>query len=165
MRRFERQVLADGSVMLHSSACKYVFTRISPDALCITASGNDAGESGTWVVDEVRRAFQPDRPLALFVDIRDAHGAAPSVSDTWIRFLAAHHHELASIDVLVVSPVLKLTVAVITHFAKTARLTRIHADAAVFDALVASASGAAAQAGAGNKKAPHSRSLRGQSFL
>lgn len=136
MRAFDRELLADGRLKLHSRRCNYVFTRLGQDALLITVTGNDSGEFGTSIIDEVQRAFQPHRPLALFIDIQHAVGAATSVSDEWIRFLALHSRHFASIDVLVVSRVLELMVAVVQHFSRTGNLIRMHADAPSFHAMV-----------------------------
>lgn len=136
MRAFEREPLADGGLHLRSRRCSYVFSRPAKDALLITVTGNDSGEFGTSIIDEVQRAFHPDRSLALFLDFQFAVGAAPSVSEEWIRFLALHYRHLASIDVLVVSRVLELTVAVVQHFSRTGNLIRIHSDARSFQMLV-----------------------------
>lgn len=136
MRTFDRETLADGRVRLCTRSCSYVFSRLGPDALLITVTGNDTGEFGTGIIDEVQRAFQPHRPLALFIDIQHAVGAAPSVSEEWIRFLTVHSRHLASIDVLVVSRVLELMVAVVRHFSRTGNLIHIHSDAQSFHALV-----------------------------
>lgn len=141
MQAIEREILPDGGVRLSSGSCTYIFTRFRQDALLMTVTGNDAGEFGTAVVDEVQRAFCPQRPLALYIDIKDAVGAAPNVTELWIGFLLKHAQHLSNIDVLVLSRVLELTVAVVKHFSRSGNLIRIHSDPQLFDALVGKAGG------------------------
>lgn len=131
-----RDILADGRVCLASPGGRYVFSRLAPDVLFIETAGNDAGEFGTLVVDEVASAFHPALPMTLLMDCRHGTGAVPSVNLTWIDFLAKHRQQFAHIDVLMTSRVLQLMAFVIRHLSRTSELVTIHTEPSRFDALV-----------------------------
>lgn len=131
-----RDILADGRVRLASPNGRYVFSRLAPDVLLIETAGNDAGEFGTIVVDEVASAFLPEQPMILLLDCRHGTGAAPSVNVTWLQFLKMHRHRLARIDALMTSRVLQLMASVIRHLSRTGDIATIHTDPQAFDAVV-----------------------------
>jgi hypothetical protein len=136
-----RQVEPDGRIRLEAAGCTFVFRRLRPGALLVTITGHDAGQFGTCTLDEIRMEILRHQPLELFVDAREAVGAAVSVSDEWTRFFSSNREQLKRVTVLVGSKVLYLTVAIAQHLSRTGNLIQIYSDPESFDARVAAAVG------------------------
>jgi hypothetical protein len=134
-----RETLPDGQVRLSDQDCTFVFRRLKPGALLVTITGQDAGQFGTSTLDEIRLELMRQRPLELFVDAREAFGAAVSVSDEWTRFFSLNREHLKRVSVLVGSKFVYLTVAIAQHLSRTGNLIQIYSDPETFDARVASA--------------------------
>ena len=133
-----REERPDGEVRLYDAACTFSFRRLSPSpvggALLVTITGNDTGQFGTRTLDEIRLELMRNRPLELFVDAREALGAAVSVSDEWTRFFALNREHLKRVSVLVGSKVVYLTVAIAQHLSRTGNLSQIYSDPEIFEA-------------------------------
>ena len=134
-----RETLRDGQVRLSDPECTFVFRLLKPGALLVTITGQDAGQFGTSTLDEIRLELMRQRPLELFVDAREAFGAAVSVSDEWTRFFSLNREHLKRVSVLVGSKLVYLTVAIAQHLSRTGNLIQICSDPETFDARVASA--------------------------
>lgn len=130
----KREMLADGSLKLSAGACSFVYKRPRPGALLVTITGDDDGQFGTTTLDEIVVAIQRERQVELFVDARDATGAAVSVSDDWTRFFSANRASLTRVHVLVSSKVLYLTIAIAQHLSRTGNLIQIYSDPELFEA-------------------------------
>jgi hypothetical protein len=135
----KREQTADGRVLLAAGGCVFVYERLRPGTLLVTITGNDAGQFGTSTLDEIRMELLRNRPLELFVDAREALGAAVSVSDDWTHFFALNREHLRRVSVLVGSKVVHLTVAIAQHLSRTGELIQIYSDPATFGARVAAA--------------------------
>jgi len=136
-----REVTPAGEVRLAAAGCAFVFKRLKPGTLLVTITGNDTGQFGTSTLDEIRLELLRERPLELFVDAREAVGAAVSVSDEWTRFFSLNREHLRRVSVLVGSKVVYLTVAIAQHLSRTGDLIQIYSDPATFNARVAASAG------------------------
>lgn len=134
-----RETLADGQLRLTAGSCTFVFRRLPAARLLVMISGFDRGQFGTATLDEIRLEILRNKPLELFIDARDATGAAVSVSDEWTRFFSQNREHLTRVSVLVTSKVMNLTVAIAQHLSRTGNLIQIYSDPAVFDERVAAA--------------------------
>lgn len=143
--KVSREVLSDGRIKLAADDCVFLFRRIKPGVLVVTISGHDTGQFGTSTLDEIRMEILRYRPVELFVDAREALGAAVSVSDEWTRFFSLNREHLQRVSVLVGSKVLYLTVAIAQHLSRTGNLIQIYSAPEVFDKLVAEAQNPAAR--------------------
>ncbi len=132
-----REEMPNGDVRLFDSACTFTFRRLRDGALLVTITGHDSGQFGTKTLDEIRLELLRNRPLELFVDAREAVGAAVSVSDEWTRFFSLNREHLKRVSVLVGSKVVYLTVAIAQHLSRTGNLIQIYSDPEVFDTRVA----------------------------
>jgi hypothetical protein len=101
--------------------------------LHVTISGHDTGQFGTSTLDEIYAAINREGVIELFVDAREAFGAAVSVSDEWTRFFAQNRDKLSRVHVLVGSKVVHLTVAIAQHLSRTGNLIQIYSDPEIFD--------------------------------
>jgi hypothetical protein len=101
--------------------------------LHVVIIGLDNGQFGTTTLDEIRAEIGRNRPIELFVDAREAVGAAVSVSDEWTKFFASHRSDLSRVHVLVGSKVVQLTVAIAQHLSRTGNLIQIYSDPELFD--------------------------------
>lgn len=128
----KREILPGGSIKLSSGDCTFVYQRPRSGVLLVTISGNDTGQFGTTTLDEVRAAISRDGAIELFVDAREAFGAAVSVSDEWTRFFSLNKEKLSRVHVLVGSKVVYLTVAIAQHLSRTGNLIQIYSDPDLF---------------------------------
>src|SRR5258708_3680020 len=117
-----REVTPQGGVRLAAGNCAFEYQRLKPGALLVTIAGNDTGQFGTATLDEIRMELLRHRPLELFVDAREAVGAAVSVSDEWTRFFSLNREHLRRVSILVGSKVVSLTVAIAQHLSRTGDL-------------------------------------------
>jgi hypothetical protein len=131
--------VSEGHVQLAADDCRFVFRRLRPGALMVTIAGNDTGQFGSSTLDEIRLELLRHRPLELFIDAREAVGAAVSVSDEWTRFFSLNREHLTRVSVLVGSKVVRLTVAIAQHLSRTGNLIQIYSDPETFEARVAAA--------------------------
>jgi hypothetical protein len=127
-----RETLADGTIRLQAGDCSFVYRRPRPGALLVTITGMDGGQFGTSTLDEITTALAREGRLELFVDAREAIGAAVSVSDDWTRFFSSHRSSLDRVHVLVGSKVVELTVAMAQHLSRTGNLIQIYSDPEIF---------------------------------
>lgn len=134
-----RTVDASGELRLSAGSCAFGYRRLRPGALLVTISGHDTGQFGNSTLDEIRLELLRYRPLELFIDAREAVGAAVSVSSEWTRFFALNREQLVRVNVLVGSKVVELTIAIAQHLSRTGRLIQIYSDPETFDQLVRTA--------------------------
>ena len=128
-----KREVVNGEVRLSAGGCAFVFRRPRPGVLHVVITGLDTGQFGTTTLDEIRAEIGRNRPVDLFVDAREAVGAAVSVSDEWTRFFSSHRGDLKRVHVLVGSKVLYLTVAIAQHLSRTGNLIQIYSDPETFD--------------------------------
>ena len=77
----KREIIPGGSILLSSGDCTFLYQRPRPGVLQIMISGHDTGQFGTSTLDEILTAINRVGKLELFIDAREAFGAAVSVSD------------------------------------------------------------------------------------
>lgn len=135
-----KKEIADGRISLSCGGCVFLYRRPKPGVLHVVVTGLDSGQFGTTTLDEIRAEIERQSPLELFVDAREALGAAVSVSDEWTRFFSTHRSGLSRVHVLVGSKVLSLTVAIAQHLSRTGNLIQIYSDPELFEARFAQSS-------------------------
>lgn len=140
-----RDVSPTNVVRLSAGGCTFVFHPLRAGAMLVTIAGLDTGQFGARTLDEIRLELLRHRPLELFIDAREAVGAAVSVSQEWTRFFSLNREHLSRVSVLVGSKVVELTVAIAQHLSRTGNLIQIYSDAETFDARVAAARSAPAR--------------------
>jgi hypothetical protein len=133
MSEIKQDMLPDGSIRLSSDNCSFEYKRVGPGVLLVVIIGNDAGQFGTATLDQIVAAIARDRKLELFIDAREAVGAAVSVSDEWTRFFSSHRQDLTRVHVLVGSKVIYLTIAIAQHLSRTGNLIQIYSDSEIFE--------------------------------
>lgn len=129
----KREILPGGDIRLSSGDCTFVYRRPRAGVLYVTISGYDTGQFGTSTLDEILTAINREGTIELFVDAREAFGAAVSVSDEWTRFFSLNRDKLSRVHVLVGSKVVYLTVAIAQHLSRTGNLIQIYSDAEIFN--------------------------------
>ena len=128
----KKEIFGDG-VRLSAGNCTFTFRRPRPGVLHVVIIGMDSGQFGTTTLDEFRAEIARHRPVELYIDAREATGAAVSVSDEWTKFFASHRADLSRVHVLVGSKVVQLTVAIAQHLSRTGNLIQIYSDPELFD--------------------------------
>lgn len=136
-----KEILPDGRIQLTAGDGAFIFQRLRPGAFLVTIKGLDNGQFGSAALDEIRMELLRYNPLELFVDARDATGAAVEVSKEWTRFFSANRQQLKRVSVLVGSKIMHLTVAIAQHLSQTGRLIQIYSDPELFQEGVARAVG------------------------
>ena len=133
-----RELLPGGVVRLSAAGARFEFRRPRPGALLVTVAGVDNGQFGLTTLDEITAAVNREGSLELFVDARDASGAAVSVSDEWTRFFSVQRTRLLRVHVLAGSRAIQLTVAIAQHLSRTGDLIQIYSDPQIFESRLVS---------------------------
>ena len=133
MTSVTRDLLPGGVVRLSSGKATFEFARPRPGKLLITISGMDKGQFGPSTLDEITASLDREGALELFIDAREAVGAAVSVSDDWTRFFSVQRARLRRVHVLAGSKAVKLTVAIAQHLSRTGDLIQIYSDSQIFE--------------------------------
>lgn len=129
-----RTTTPDGALQLTATDCRFQYRRVRPGVLLVSISGHDTGQFGAATLDEIRLELLRHRPLELFIDARDAYGAAVNVSDEWTHFFSLNREHLSRVRILVSSQAVYLTVAIAQHLSRTGDLIQIDSDAETFEA-------------------------------
>jgi hypothetical protein len=137
----QRQTLPDGRLQLKAGQGEFVFERLRPGVLLVTASGMDMGQFGTATLDEIRLEMLRQRPVELFVDAEAAQVISVEVSREWTQFFSLNREQLRRVSVLVGSKAIELTVAIAQHLSQTGNLIQIYTDRELFAARVQAARG------------------------
>jgi len=128
----KRELLSGGDVRLSAGDCTFFYHRPRLGVLHVTISGYDTGQFGTSTLDEINNAINREGAIELFVDAREAYGAAVSVSDEWTRFFSLNRENLKRVHILVGSKAVYLTVAIAQHLSRTGNLIQIYSDSDLF---------------------------------
>jgi hypothetical protein len=128
----KRELLPGGDVRLSCGDCTFFYRRPRAGILHVTISGYDTGQFGTSTLDEINNAINREGAIELFVDAREAFGAAVSVSDEWTRFFSLNREKLKRVHILVGSKVVYLTIAIAQHLSRTGSLIQIYSDSDLF---------------------------------
>jgi hypothetical protein len=128
-----RTIEPDGSITLRAGDCAFRFRRDVPGIVDVAITGIDDGQFGTATLDELRLALMRERPLELFMDVREAFSPAVGVSRDWTRFFAENRAQLKRVHVLVGSKVVELTIAIAQHLSRTGNLIQIYSDPESFE--------------------------------
>lgn len=133
MTSVTRELVSGGNIRLSSDSATFEFSRPRAGALLVTIGGLDTGQFGPSPLDEVTAALDREGSLELFVDAREAVGAAPKVSDEWTRFFSVQRGRLRRVHVLVGSKAIKLTIAIAQHLSRTGDLIQIYSNPQIFE--------------------------------
>jgi hypothetical protein len=134
MASVTRELLPGGLVRLSSEQATFHFARRQPGRFLVTISGMDKGQFGSAALDEITAALDREGSLELFIDARNAVGAAVSVSDEWTRFFSTQRTRFRRVHVLTGSKAVTLTVNIAQHLSRTGDLIQVYSDPRVFDA-------------------------------
>ena len=130
----KREILPGGDIRLSSGNCTFLYPRPRPGVLRVTISGHDSGQFGASTLDEILAAINREGKIELFVDAREASGAATNVSDEWTRFFSLNREKLSRVHILVGgSKVLQLTISIAQHLSRTGNLIQIYSDPEIFN--------------------------------
>lgn len=136
---FRREIGKDGSVILRSDGCSFVYRRLRPGVLHVTITGDDKGEFGLAPLQEFDAEIARSGALSLFVDTRAAHGAALSVTEDWTAWFAANQKHLSNVSIFATSKFVHLIVSIAKHLSRTGEMIRIYTEEAPFEEAVARA--------------------------
>jgi hypothetical protein len=129
-----REQLSTGTLRLRSDDCTFLVTRLRPGVLLLTVLGEDDGEFGAAVLDELEAEITRfGRALVLFVDALGAVRVSNVVADRWTEWFEAHRDKLARVSVLVRSKTMSLTMSIARHLSGTAGLFEVTSNSAAFE--------------------------------
>jgi hypothetical protein len=133
-RVIHREHLSTGTLRLRSDDCTFLFTRLRPGALLLTVLGEDDGEFGAMVLDELEAEITRfGRPLVLFVDALGTVRVSNVVANRWTEWFEDRRDRLARVSVLVRSKTISLTMSIARHLSGTAGLFEVTSDRAAFE--------------------------------
>jgi hypothetical protein len=133
-RVIHREHLSTGTLRLRSDDCTFLFTRLRPGTLLLTVLGEDDGEFGGMVLDELEAEIARfGRPLVLFVDALGTVRVSKAVADRWTEWFEDRRDRLARVSVLVRSKTMSLTMSIARHLSGTAGLFEVTSNSAAFE--------------------------------
>lgn len=119
----------DGAtVRLITSQCSFTYHRPAPGVVHIQILGKDLGQFGPAVIQELASDLATSARLELFVDTSDVFLAVPRVAELWTNWFRTNQSSLKSVNILVRSRYVQLTVEVAKLFSRTGELIRIYLD-------------------------------------
>lgn len=139
MPRVTRQVLDDGGVRLSGPKTWFVFYRLRPGVILVSAGGPDRDELGWAPMDELREDLTRFAPIELFIDGADVSGVSPAASEKWTEWLGTNRTSIKSCSILVRSKFMHVTVQVAKLFSRTGEMIRVYLDPAAFEEAIARA--------------------------
>lgn len=133
----ERQPVSE---ILHDSAnCRFAIQRLGANVVLLRISGTDVGEFGRKPLSELDTLVSGDKPVALFIDARNALGASLDVSSEWARWLQSKRNQLAKVHMVTGSRFVHLTANFVRRYADLESLMIVYTDAGEFDAALSAA--------------------------
>ncbi len=132
----QREVYPDGTLQIHSAACRYTFIRLRPGTLFLRIQGREIGDLGRAPLGEVAVEAALHPPLRLLIDMTDLSHVTEAVSRDWTAWFQAHRQTVQRVDVLVPEVFVRLVVSVSQLFSRTGNMIRIHTDAESFARVV-----------------------------
>ncbi|MDB4966733.1 MAG: hypothetical protein JWN44_2422 [Myxococcales bacterium] len=141
MRRTEFQ---EGNVveLRGDDGTRFVVTRLKPGLLLVVIAGDDRGALGPAPFVEIEREMARSQPLELFMDLRDAAGAAPEVREAWTAWFQRQQVRLERVSILASSRFINLAVEIAKLFSRTGNLIQIYSDQRLFEQALTVARGA-----------------------
>lgn len=131
--RIVREIFSDGRVVISDARCKFILRCLCPGVLEVQIQGDDDGQFGTAIVDEVAMVLLREGSLELFVDASEAMLRSINVSGAWKRFFELNRKNLRRVTVLASSKPVALTMGIARHLSHTADLVQIHSDRASYE--------------------------------
>lgn len=131
-----RETLQDGSVRMFDQRGSFLFSRPRPGVVVVTFSGKDDGQFGTAPLDELAADLARYAPVELFIDAQPDVGANLRVQRAWTEFFARHRSQLKSVNVLVRSKYMHVTVELARFFSRTGELIRVYLDDSAYQEAI-----------------------------
>ncbi len=129
-----RVVEADGTVVLRGGPGTFRYRTPRRGVLCISVEGDDNGQFGTRLVDEIAAVLDRAAPLEIFVDASAGSMPGLAVNGRWARFFTARQRDIAGVHILVGSRTAHLGLAIAQRLSPAGKLIRIHTDRQAFEA-------------------------------
>jgi hypothetical protein len=139
MADVQREVLGDGSVRIWDDKCSFHYFRPRPGVVLIMLAGRDNGQFGTATIDELRQDISRYAPVEVFFDMQDTVGANLEVQETWTEWIQVYRSALKSVNFLVRSNYMHVTIEIAKFFSRTGELIRVYLDPAPFEQAIARA--------------------------
>ena len=136
---YERETLPDGSTLLRSARCRFVFRRVRPGVLLITIEGFDDGSFGDAPFDHTLAEVARFGAIDLFFDTTAAQGAATPVREAWTAWFAAQKPRLRRVHIVGASKYILSTMHITKELSRTGDLIQVHSDPDAFNIALARA--------------------------
>ena len=130
----EREVLPDGTVVLRAGPGTFRYGRPGPGVLQISVHGDDDGQFGSALVDEIANVLARDKPLEIFVDASGGSMPGLGVTGQWVRFFSDNHNDITAVHILVGSRSAELTLALARRLTPAGRLISLYTRREAFEA-------------------------------
>jgi succinate dehydrogenase flavin-adding protein (antitoxin of CptAB toxin-antitoxin module) len=137
---------ADEGVTLSGPGCSWSFRMLAKDVIFSRFKGDDKGDLTDAALDEMDRLLgESGQKATWFMDLRDAHSVAASVSQTWTEWLSARQDRLGRVRAYAPSPLFPLVLTIAKYRSGTERVLQVHRDLDAFrnDLIAASSVDAA----------------------
>lgn len=129
-----REVREDGTVVLRAGPGTFRYRRPRPGVLFISVEGDDNGQFGSHLVDEISLVLARESPLEIFVDASAGSMPGLSVTGRWVRFFSANHRQITRVHILVGSRTAELTFAIAQRLTPAGKLIQLYTHREAFEA-------------------------------
>lgn len=129
----KREIEADGTVTLRAGPGTFRYRHVDR-LLLIRVEGDDEGQFGSALVDEIAGVLARAAPVEIFVDASGGSIPGVAVNARWVRFLGGHQRDITRVHILVGSKMAELSLAVAQRLSPVGKLIRIYRRREAFEA-------------------------------
>lgn len=130
----KREVQGDGTVVLRAGPGTFRYRLPTPRVLHISVEGDDIGQFGSALVDEIAVVVARHGPLEIFVDAGAGSMPGLGVTGRWARFFSVNRKDITRVHILVGSKTAELTLTIAQRLSSAGRLIRLYTEREAFEA-------------------------------
>ena len=130
----QRAVQPDGTVVLSAGPGTFRYRSLRPGLLHISVAGDDNGQFGSRLIDEIAAVLARERPLEIFVDATAGSMPGIGVNGRWARFLMTHRNDITRVHILAGSRTTEVALAIAKRLSPAGHLIELYTRREAFEA-------------------------------
>jgi hypothetical protein len=124
---------AEEGVILSGPGCSWSFRMLEKGVIFSRFKGDDNGDLTDAALDEMETLLaESGQKATWFMDLREAHTVAATVSQTWTEWLTARQDRLGRVRAYAPSPLFPLVLTIAKYRSGTERVLQVHRDLDAF---------------------------------
>lgn len=130
----EREVKADGTVVLRAGPGTFRYRHVRPRVLDISVEGDDDGQFGSYLVEEIELVVACEGPLEIFVDATAGSMPGLAVVGRWARFFYANRDDITGVHILLGSKTAEVSLGIAQRLSPGGKLIQLYTRREEFEA-------------------------------